>query len=114
VIEDREKPAAAARADGAELLLGNAAEPRSLQAANLAGASHLFVAIPHSFEAGQVVKQARKANPQLPIVARAHSDAEVTYLQQCGANTTIMGEREIAEVMLQFAGHVVASVPAER
>jgi len=114
VIEDREKPAAAARADGAELLLGNAAEPRSLQAANLAGASHLFVAIPHSFEAGQVVKQARKANPQLPIVARAHSDAEVTYLQQCGANTTIMGEREIAEAMLQFAGHTAPSVPAER
>ncbi|HET8882231.1 MAG TPA: YbaL family putative K(+) efflux transporter [Solimonas sp.] len=115
VIEDREKPAAAARADGAELLLGNAAEPRSLQAANLAGASHLFVAIPQSFEAGQVVKQARKANPQLLIVARAHSDAEVTYLQQCGADTTIMGEREIAQAMLQFAGDAAAAAAsAER
>ncbi|MGH8445632.1 MAG: NAD-binding protein, partial [Solimonas sp.] len=103
VIEDREKPAAAARVDGAELLIGNAAEPRVLKAANLAGASHLFVAIPQSIEAGQVVKQARKANAELVIVARAHSDTEVTYLQQCGANMTIMGEREIAQAMLEMA-----------
>ncbi|WP_020650393.1 YbaL family putative K(+) efflux transporter [Solimonas variicoloris] len=109
VIEDREKPAAVARADGAELLIGNAAEPRVLQAANLGGASHLFVAIPQSFEAGQVVKQARKANAELVIVARAHSDAEVSYLQQCGANMTIMGEREIAQAMLGLA-----VVPASR
>ncbi|WP_028006362.1 YbaL family putative K(+) efflux transporter [Solimonas flava] len=109
VIEDREKPAAVARVDGAELLIGNAAEPRVLQAANLGGASHLFVAIPQSFEAGQVVKQARKANAELVIVARAHSDAEVSYLQQCGANMTIMGEREIAQAMLGLA-----VVPASR
>ncbi|WP_028081344.1 YbaL family putative K(+) efflux transporter [Solimonas soli] len=112
VIEDREKPGAAAHADGAELLIGNGAEPRVLKAANVAGASHLFVAIPQSFEAGQVVKQARQANPQLVIVARAHSDAEVSYLQQCGANMTIMGEREIAQAMLEMAV-VPASRPAD-
>ncbi len=103
VIEDREKPAAAARGDGAELLIGNAAEPRVLQAANLAGARYLFVAIPQGFDAGQVVRQGRKANPQLRIIARAHSDAELAHLQQCGADSTIMGEREIAQAMLGLA-----------
>jgi CPA2 family monovalent cation:H+ antiporter-2 len=39
----------------------------------------------------------------LPIVARAHSDAEVDHLTAHGATRTIMGEREIALGMLEFA-----------
>ncbi len=103
VIEDREQPAELARADGAELLAGNGAEPRVLKAANLAGARQLFVAIPQAFEAAQVIKQARKANPHLLIIARAHSDAELTHLQQCGASLTLLGSREIAIGMLDLA-----------
>jgi CPA2 family monovalent cation:H+ antiporter-2 len=63
----------------------------------------LFVAVPNAFEAGQVVEQARVLNPGLEIIARAHSDAEVEYLQKLGANVTIMGEREIARAMLEHA-----------
>ncbi|SEP78055.1 monovalent cation:H+ antiporter-2, CPA2 family [Solimonas aquatica] len=100
VIEDRDKPAAQAREDGAELLLGNAAQAQVLAAANLAQARCLFVAIPQAFEAGQVVKQARQANAGLLIVARAHSDAELLHLQQCGASLTVMSEQEIAGAML--------------
>ena len=103
VIEDRKIPAAAAREDGAEIISGNAADPRVLKAANLGGARRLFVAIPQSFEAGQVVRQAVSANPDIKVIARAHSDAEVTHLQKCGASTIIMGEREIARGMLDLA-----------
>ena len=103
VIEDRKTPAAAARDDGAEIISGNAADPRVLKAANLGGARRLFVAIPQSFEAGQVVRQAVSANPDIKVIARAHSDAEVTHLQKCGASTIIMGEREIARGMLDLA-----------
>ncbi|TXH04905.1 MAG: Kef family K(+) transporter [Nevskiaceae bacterium] len=103
VIEDRPKPAAAAREDGAELVAGNAADPRVLNAANLAGARSLFCAMPQSPEASAVVRQARKFNPTLLIVARAHTDAEVLHLQKCGATATLMGEREIALGMLQLA-----------
>ena len=84
----------------AELLLGNAADPAVLAAAGLGRARRLFVAIPQSFEAGQVCEQARRDNPALPIVARAHSDAEVEHLTKCGATLTIMGEAEIARAML--------------
>ncbi|TAJ53603.1 MAG: Kef family K(+) transporter [Nevskiaceae bacterium] len=103
VIEDRKLPAAAALADGAEIISGNAADPKVLRAANLVAARRLFVAIPQSFEAGQVVSQAVAANPDLRIVARAHSDAEVAHLRKCGASTIIMGEREIARGMLDIA-----------
>jgi CPA2 family monovalent cation:H+ antiporter-2 len=100
VIEDQEGAIETARKDGAEVLVGNAADPEVLAAAGLARAQRLFVAIPESFEAGQVCEQARRENPTLPIVARAHSDAAVAHLKACGATLTIMGEAEIARAML--------------
>lgn len=104
VIEDQDDGVAAARRDGAEVLVGNAADPEVLGAAGLARAKRLFVAIPGSFEAGQVCEQARRQNPDLPIIARAHSLAEVEHLKSCGASRTIMGEAEIARAMLALCG----------
>ena len=88
---------------GIEHIRGNAAKDEVLAAANLKDAKLLFVAIPEAFEAGQIVQQARRANPNLPIVARAHFDGEVDHLLAHGANKVIMGEREIAAAMLDFA-----------
>lgn len=102
IVEDNDELAANARAQGFTVLSGNAARPEVLAAANLAGAGWLLVAIPNAFEAGQVVLQARTANPRLPIIARAHSDAEVDHLTGLGANHTIMGEREIALGMVSY------------
>jgi len=67
------------------------------------GADRLFIAIPDGFEAGQIAEQARRANPDLDIVARAHSDAQVEHLMARGANHTIMVEREVARGMLEYA-----------
>jgi CPA2 family monovalent cation:H+ antiporter-2 len=89
--------------DNVKVLIGNAASPQLLQAADIDNARLLFVAIPQTFEAGQIVEQARAANPALRIVARAHSDEEVRYLEEKGADTTIMGEKEIARRMIDQA-----------
>ena len=45
-------------------------------------------------------EEGARANPGLTIVARAHSDAEVRHLRELGANTVIMGERQIALEMI--------------
>ena len=63
-------------------------------------ATTLVIAIPNAFEAGRIVKKARDANPRLAIVARAHSDAETSHLRELGADTVIMGERQIALEMI--------------
>lgn len=113
VIEDNPDAVATAKRDGAELLVGNAADPEVLAAAAIGRAVRLFVAIPGSFEAGQVCEQARAENPALPIVARAHSDAEVAHLTKCGATLTIMGEAEIARAMLSLCQNLQgATAPA--
>jgi K+:H+ antiporter len=105
VIEEIPELAETARRDGGEVILDNAAKPEVLKAANPAQARVMFVAIPQAFEAGQIVAQARAANPDLKIIARAHSDAEVDHLNKHGASLIIMGEREIAQGMLKEALH---------
>ncbi|SFV37780.1 YbaL family putative K(+) efflux transporter [Hyphomicrobium facile] len=80
-----------------EAVAGNAVA--LLKFANLPQAKCLLVAIPDSFEAGQIVSQARAANPELPIIVRGHSDAEVTHLKACGTNIVIQGSQEIADAM---------------
>jgi CPA2 family monovalent cation:H+ antiporter-2 len=101
VVEDAENVLAKLREGNLETIVGNAARPDVLKAANLAGARYLLVAIPEAFEAGQIVQQARAANPGIQIIARAHSDAEVEHLTSLGADIVIMGEREIALGIIQ-------------
>ncbi|MCJ1886335.1 Kef family K(+) transporter [Pseudomonas sp. LA21] len=101
VIEDKREKAAELREHGLCVVVGNAAHPEVLAQANIASARWLLIAIPNGFEAGTIASHARAINPDLNIVARAHFDAEVDYLEQNGANLVIMGEREIARGMVE-------------
>jgi CPA2 family monovalent cation:H+ antiporter-2 len=103
VVETSDEGVEKARADGAEVFTGNAADPDILAGLNLGQARRLFVTVPEAFEAGQVVQQARAINPSLEILARAHSDAAVKHLDRLGATLVVLGEREIAERMLERA-----------
>ena len=73
------------------MIVGNADEDDVLAAANPDGARHLLVAIPEAFEAGQIVEKARALNPDIEIIARGRTDAEVEHLIGHGANLAIMG-----------------------
>jgi CPA2 family monovalent cation:H+ antiporter-2 len=99
VIEDQADVVKALRADGIPALYGNAAAPGMMEAANITAARWLLVAIPDALEAGQIIEHARKLNPQIEVIARAHSISELTHLEKHGATHTIMGEREIAKGM---------------
>ncbi|HWA91659.1 MAG TPA: YbaL family putative K(+) efflux transporter [Rhizomicrobium sp.] len=104
VIEEGADAIEKLRASSIPFIQGNGASDPVLAAANLKDARILFVAIPAAFEAGQIVEQARRARPDLEIVARAHYDAEVEHLERLGADTVVMGEREVARAMLARAG----------
>ena len=84
------------RARGLQVIHGNAADRSVLKAANPGRADVRS-------RRGQIVQQTRAANPDLEIIARAHSDAEIEHLSSRGANVTIMGEREIGLGMLEHA-----------
>ena len=92
------------RESGLSVVHGNAASSQTLAQANIASARCLIVAIANSLEAGQIISHARAANPGLQILARAQADSEVDYLKTCSADLVVMGEREIARIMLARLG----------
>ncbi|MDB5654438.1 MAG: Potassium efflux system protein [Tardiphaga sp.] len=104
VIEDSAGLVEQLHKEGVEVILGNAAAPDMLQAANVTGARGLLVAIPDAFEGGQIVAKARALSATLPIIARAHSEEEIAHLRHHGANVVIMGEQEIAKAMIAQIG----------
>ena len=112
VIEERSEIVDKLRARGIEAISGNAAQLGFLKAANLAGARWFISAIPNPFENGNLIEQARATNPDLEIIARAHSDEEVEHLTKFGANLIIMGEREIARGIMEHITRSLGQAPA--
>lgn len=109
LIEDQADTAKEAKEAGLNVVRGNALDPAALEAAGIERASKLLIAIPEGFEGGAVVEAVRKVRPDIAIVARAHSDAEVEHLEAAGAGEVVMGEREIASRMLSLC-----AVPLKR
>ena len=105
IIDDRDEAVEKLRQRGIDAVAANAVT--GLASANIKAARTLIIAIPDCFEAGQIVEQARKANPALVIIAGALSDAEESYLKNYGATTVVQGSRETAEAILAAlsAGH---------
>ena len=102
VIEDSDHDVAAARAEGFEVIFGNAASEQVLKLANLGAAKALLVAISNGFEAGSVCESGRKLNPRIAIISRAYSEEEETFLRNLGATTVIRGEQEIGKGILAY------------
>jgi CPA2 family monovalent cation:H+ antiporter-2 len=112
VIDDAIQTVELLKVAGVEALSGNAAREGLLVAANVRQARLLIVAIPNGFEAGNIIQQARRANPGIEIITRAHYDAEVEQLAKLGANRVIMGEREIARAMIEEVRGGGAAAPS--
>ena len=103
IVEDQKDIAGEAEAEGLNVVRGNAAEETVLAEAGIAKAAKLLIAIPGGYEAGAIAEKARALVPGLPVIARAHSDDEVAYLERLGARHVVMAERVAAERMLELA-----------
>src|SRR3546814_21081165 len=66
--------------DDIRVLPGNALDQRTLETAGIKEASTLLIAIPEGFEAGAIFQRAQELNPDLRVIARAHSDRKSTRL----------------------------------
>ncbi|MGA5654380.1 YbaL family putative K(+) efflux transporter [Rahnella contaminans] len=102
VIENSRPRVEALRGQGISTVLGNAANQEIMDLARLDCARWLLVTIPNGYEAGEIVASARTKRPNIEIIARAHYDDEVTYIMERGADRVVMGEREIANSMIDM------------
>ncbi|WP_460987598.1 YbaL family putative K(+) efflux transporter [Sphingobium sp. TomTYG75] len=104
VLETDPERAEEAAEAGHPVVRGSALEDRYLMAAGICEARRLLIAVPEGFEGGAIHEHARHLNPNLQVIARAHSDAEVAHLEGIGVPHVVMGERELAARMLQLSG----------
>lgn len=113
VIDEKEETVAKLKANGIEAVAGNATV--MIKSVNLEVARTLLVAVPDTFEASQIIEQAKAVNPSLHVLARAHSDAEADHLYAYGADAVALAEQEIATAMVeQFARAQEDSAKAAR
>ena len=103
LIDDQADVVGLAKQAGLETVRGNAASREILEEAGIQRAASLLIAIPEGFEAAGIAEIARKMNPKLKIVARAHSTEEVKHLLSHGANRAILGEEEIGRQLVLAA-----------
>lgn len=102
VIEHSRTRVEALRVQGVKAVLGNAANAEIMDLARLDCARWLLLTIPNGYEAGEIVASARTKRPNLEIIARAHYGDEASYIFDRGADRVVMGEREIANSMLNI------------
>lgn len=84
---------------GLAVVVGDATAQGMLEEAGVEQAAVLLIAIPEGVQAGVVARRARKLNPALRIIARAHSEEEAADLRRWGADITVLAEEVTAARM---------------
>ncbi len=96
VIDDSRDNVDKAHAAGIAAIRGSAAADAVLAEAQPDKARIAVLAIPQPLEAGEAIAKLRALNPELTVLARAHSEAEVEHLLEHGADAAVLAERELA------------------
>jgi CPA2 family monovalent cation:H+ antiporter-2 len=103
VIENDLHVCVTLRARNLVVVHGDALNGGILEAAGVAGARLLILAIPDTLQALEILMAARRINPDIVTVVRTHSESEVMQLQHAGASLAVLGERELALTMANYA-----------
>jgi len=82
---------------------GDASREEILQPARADTAASAVVAIPDDVVAALVIRRLHQLNPELPVVARGHSDQAVRFLEVEGADEVVSPEFEAGLEMVRHA-----------
>ena len=83
-------------------VFGDATVPGMLEAARIASARLLVIAVPDGLQARRLLEIARQANRRIDTVVRTHSDSEFEYLKNQDVGLAVMGEHELARGMIEY------------
>jgi CPA2 family monovalent cation:H+ antiporter-2 len=110
VIEENRELVDQMRRDGQLAVAGDAAEPEALIQGHVARARFLIIATPDATRSRRMVDIARRLNPRIHVVARAHSEFEAAHLRADGADRVFIGEVELAGAMVAHVTGTVGSI----
>jgi len=99
------------RAKGIPCVYGDPGNEKVLYEAGVQDASVLVLAIPDPVSIRLAIDHARRINPNLDIIARAHSDSELEFLQRRGVSEAVQPE---VEAGIEIVRHILCrlGVPA--
>jgi CPA2 family monovalent cation:H+ antiporter-2 len=104
VVETDHQAAEALRAEGVPVVWGDATRIEVLKAARPEAARMIILGMPDASGCRRVLQLARAANPAIMAAARANDEEEASFLErEEGMGLVVMGEREIALGMADFA-----------
>ena len=103
VIDQNRRRVEALRERGVPAVYGDATTPGVLEAAGTRRARLIVVATPQGYQTPRILDLARRINPSIDTAVRTHSDAEVAHLERQGVGLAIMGERELAFGLMDYA-----------
>ena len=103
VLEQDRQVVMSLRERGIPAFFGDASRAGMLDQVNVRDAQLLVVTAPEPFTARAIIAEARKANPAIDIVVRTHTDDERRYLEALDVGKVVMGERELARAMAEYA-----------
>ena len=121
-VDSEPEEVARLRRKGKTVYLGDASRPEILHACHIEDARALIVTMDSSSRVEAVVRAARSARDDLPIVARARDAANAAILYSLGVRDavpeTVEASLQVAEAALfalgQPAGRVIASIHEKR
>ncbi|HEX2840800.1 YbaL family putative K(+) efflux transporter [Hyphomicrobium sp.] len=103
VIDENRRRVEELRSKGILAVYGDATATGVMDAACIANAKLLILAIPPSYQKRQILELARAANPTIDTAVRTHRASELAYLKQQGIGLAIMGTREVALGLLGYS-----------
>jgi CPA2 family monovalent cation:H+ antiporter-2 len=103
VVDESRRRVEELRKLGLTAIYGDATAGGVLEAAGVARAKLLILAIPQGFQKRRIIEFAREVNPHIETTAWTHRASEVAYLKHQGVGLAIMGTREVAFALLRYA-----------
>jgi CPA2 family monovalent cation:H+ antiporter-2 len=103
VVEQDRRRAEALRQRNVACIYGDASTLGVLKVARADRARLIVIATPEGFQTRRIIEIARQLNPDIEIGVRTHSETEVGLLEKSGVGIAIMGERELAFGLLDYA-----------
>jgi monovalent cation:H+ antiporter-2, CPA2 family len=98
---------------GIPAIFGDPSHPTILEAAQISRAKLVVIALPQLERAIAAAQSARRANADVPIIARAHGKHERDELVQAGATEIIQPEAEASATLIDHALNYLGVSPAE-
>jgi CPA2 family monovalent cation:H+ antiporter-2 len=102
-VEQDRRVVDAMRTLGVTAVYGDATRPGILKHARPEFARLIVIASPDPYHARHVIELARARNPDIDIIVRTHADTEQTFFEQLGVSKALMGERQLAFGMANYA-----------